>query len=136
MKTLEVDGLVWQEGRVFVSYCPELDLSSCGDTVEEARTNLRTAIRLFLEEARKMGTLEAILQESGFKETTKGWQGPRLMATGRSILSCSRTSKQETMKITYDEEGKIAGIEVLDASQRIAGIGRENFTVKVDLHRG
>lgn len=81
MKTLEVDGLVWREGKVFVSYCPELDVSSCGDTVEEARTHLRTAIRLFLEEAEKMGTLEIILQESGFRRTTKGWQGPRLMAT-------------------------------------------------------
>jgi len=34
----------------------------------------------------------------------------------------------------YNEESKIAGIEVLDASCRIAGIGRKNFTVKVDLH--
>lgn len=81
MKTLEVDGLVWQEGKLFVSYCPELDVSSCGDTVEEAQANLRAAIRLFLEEAEKMGTLDAILRESGFKKTTEGWQAPRLVAT-------------------------------------------------------
>ena len=81
MKTLELDGLVWQEGGVFVSYCPELDLSSCGDTLEEARANLRTAIRLFLEEAEKMGTLETIFQESGFQRTAQGWQAPRLVAT-------------------------------------------------------
>lgn len=65
MKTLEVDGPLWQEGKVFVSYCPELDVSSCGDTVEEARANLRAAIRLFLEEAERMGTLNAILIEAG-----------------------------------------------------------------------
>lgn len=81
VKTLEVEGLVWQEGKVFVSYCPELDVSSCGDTVEEARTNLRVAIRLFLEEAGKMGTLDSILKESGFKKTANGWQAPRLVAT-------------------------------------------------------
>jgi predicted RNase H-like HicB family nuclease len=81
MKTVELDGLVWQEGGVFVSYCPELDLSSCGDTIEDARAHLRTAIRLFLEEAQKMGTLETILQESGFKKTAQGWQAPRLVAT-------------------------------------------------------
>lgn len=81
MKELEVKGLVWQEGKVFVSYCPELDVSSCGDTVEEARTNLRAAIRLFLEEAGKMGTLDSILKESGFKKTANGWQAPQIVAT-------------------------------------------------------
>jgi predicted RNase H-like HicB family nuclease len=78
MKVLEVEGLVWQEEKVFVSYCPELDVSSCGDTVEEARTHLRTAIRLFVEEAQKMGTLETILQESGFKRTVQRRDGKSL----------------------------------------------------------
>lgn len=81
MKRLEVDGLVWQEGKVFVSYCPELDVSSCGDTVEEARANLQTAVRLFLEEAERMGTLETILQEAGFERTAQGWRAPRVVAT-------------------------------------------------------
>jgi predicted RNase H-like HicB family nuclease len=81
VRTLEVDGLVWQEGKAFVSYCPELDVSSCGDTVEEARANLRTAVRLFLEEAEKIGTLGTILQEAGFEKTAQGWQAPRLVAT-------------------------------------------------------
>lgn len=31
VKPLEVDGLVWEGDRVFVFYCPELDMSSCGD---------------------------------------------------------------------------------------------------------
>ena len=31
--------------------CPELDLASQGDTVEEARSNLMEAIELFLEMA-------------------------------------------------------------------------------------
>ncbi|MBI3659372.1 type II toxin-antitoxin system HicB family antitoxin [Candidatus Acetothermia bacterium] len=53
---MNVDGLIWQERNVFVSYCPELDVSSCGDTVEAARVNLREAVRLFLEEAEKMNT--------------------------------------------------------------------------------
>jgi len=81
MKMLEVEGLLWQEDKVFVFYCPELDVSSCGDMVEEARVNLRSALRLFVEETEKMGTLAAILEESGFKNTTKGWQSPRLVVT-------------------------------------------------------
>ena len=81
MKSMDVDGLIWQEGNVFVSYCPELDISSCGDTVEAARANLREAVRLFIEEAEKMGTLDSILKEAGFKKTPQGWQAPRLVAT-------------------------------------------------------
>jgi predicted RNase H-like HicB family nuclease len=35
----------------FSSHCPELDVSSQGDTEEEARDNLREALELFLEDA-------------------------------------------------------------------------------------
>jgi predicted RNase H-like HicB family nuclease len=76
MRALEVDGLIWQQRNVFVSYCPELDVSSCGDTIEEARANLKTVLRLFLEEAEKMGNVDSILKEFSFKKTSWGWQGP------------------------------------------------------------
>jgi predicted RNase H-like HicB family nuclease len=55
---------VWKEGPTFVSYTPELDVSSCGDSVAEARARLREAVSLFLEECSRRGTLEAILAES------------------------------------------------------------------------
>jgi predicted RNase H-like HicB family nuclease len=35
----------------FVALCPELDIASQGDSVEEARANLREAVELFLETA-------------------------------------------------------------------------------------
>ncbi|MBL9090916.1 MAG: hypothetical protein JNL96_06805 [Planctomycetaceae bacterium] len=34
-----------------MSLCPELDVASQGDTIEEARSNLREAVELFLETA-------------------------------------------------------------------------------------
>jgi predicted RNase H-like HicB family nuclease len=57
---------VFQEDEHFVAICPELNVSSFGDSVEEARESLREAIDLFLEECESMGTLEAVLRESGF----------------------------------------------------------------------
>ncbi len=79
---LEFDGIIFKEGETFVAYSPKLDVSSCGDTVDKARHNLKTAVRLFLEEAEKMGTLEDILQEAGYEKTDlKGWMTPRLVAT-------------------------------------------------------
>jgi predicted RNase H-like HicB family nuclease len=38
-----------REGDGFVALCPELDIASQGDTIEEARDNLRTALELFFE---------------------------------------------------------------------------------------
>jgi predicted RNase H-like HicB family nuclease len=65
MVPIGFDLVIFQEENTFVSYCPELDLSSCGNTVDQARENLKTAVRLFLEEAEKMGTLGEILDFGG-----------------------------------------------------------------------
>jgi predicted RNase H-like HicB family nuclease len=42
---------IWREGGGYVSHCPELDIASQGDTVEEARANLQEAVDLFFESA-------------------------------------------------------------------------------------
>ena len=42
---------IWRENDGFVSLCSELDIASQGDTVEEARANLREAVELFFETA-------------------------------------------------------------------------------------
>ena len=60
---------IFREGRAFVAYAQELDISSCGRTKEKALANLKVAVRLFLEEAEKMGTLETILEEAGYLKT-------------------------------------------------------------------
>lgn len=43
--------LIEREDDGYVSLCPELDIASQGDTVEEARVNLIEAIELFFEVA-------------------------------------------------------------------------------------
>ena len=43
--------IIEREDDGFVATCPELDVASQGDTVGEARANLREAIELFLETA-------------------------------------------------------------------------------------
>jgi predicted RNase H-like HicB family nuclease len=40
---------IFREGRTYVAYAPELDLSSCGATDDEARKNIRDAVQGFLE---------------------------------------------------------------------------------------
>jgi len=41
--------IIEREGDGYVSLCPELDIASQGNTVEEARSNLQEALELFLE---------------------------------------------------------------------------------------
>lgn len=43
--------IIERDGDGYVSLCPELDIASQGDTVEEARANLIEAVELFLETA-------------------------------------------------------------------------------------
>ena len=43
--------LIEREGDGYVSLCPELDIASQGETIEEARANLIEALELFLETA-------------------------------------------------------------------------------------
>ena len=56
---------IFREGSTYVAHTPELDVSSCGGTKDEAVKNLTEAVRLFVQEAEKMGTLGEILEEAG-----------------------------------------------------------------------
>ncbi len=43
--------MIYREGDGYVALCPELDVASQGDSVEEALANLREAVELFIESA-------------------------------------------------------------------------------------
>ena len=43
--------IIEREGMGYVALCPELDIASQGDTVEDARCNLKEALELFFETA-------------------------------------------------------------------------------------
>lgn len=88
MIPIEYDIIIFKEDETYVAYCPELDISSCGNTTEHAKDMLKTAVKLFLEEAEKMGTLEDILEESRYKKDASGrWIPPKLVATESVSIS-------------------------------------------------
>ena len=43
--------IIEREGNGYVALCPELDIASQGEGIEEARRNLKEAIELFFETA-------------------------------------------------------------------------------------
>jgi predicted RNase H-like HicB family nuclease len=45
----QLTAIIQSEGDGFVALCPEVDVASQGDTIEEARDNLKAALELFFE---------------------------------------------------------------------------------------
>jgi predicted RNase H-like HicB family nuclease len=47
----QLTAIIERGGDGYVALCPELDIASQGNTVQEARENLREALELFFESA-------------------------------------------------------------------------------------
>ena len=82
---------IFKEGRSFVAHAVELDVSSCGGTKEKALKNLKEAVRLFLEEAENMGTLEQILEEAGYTKNGEQIASRKFISVQRVTLPLSLT---------------------------------------------
>ncbi len=64
MKTSrDFTAIIEREGDGYVSLCPELDIASQGETVEEARQNLAEALELFFEHASESEIKERLHNE-------------------------------------------------------------------------
>jgi predicted RNase H-like HicB family nuclease len=65
---------IFKEDDLYVALSPELNVSSFGETIDEAKESIREAIEGFLEECREMGSLNEVLEESGFLRVENNWQ--------------------------------------------------------------
>jgi len=61
--TRELTAIIEREGDGYVALCPELDVASQGDTIEEARANLIEALELFFETASPNEVRERLHEE-------------------------------------------------------------------------
>jgi predicted RNase H-like HicB family nuclease len=64
---IEYSAQIWKEGNQYIAHAMPLDVMSVGPGPEEARKALDEAVHLFLVTAADEGTLEEILQESGYE---------------------------------------------------------------------
>ena len=67
MAYVVLTGTAEPEGNQFVSHCPQLDIASCGDTVDEALDNLGDALEVQLAALEEVGELERIFKERGIE---------------------------------------------------------------------
>lgn len=85
---------IFRESDQYVAICPELNVSSFGDTAQEATQSLQEAVSLFLEECHRMGSLRQVLEEAGFSHRTSPthqWLPPQPIGTKRLSLSVAHT---------------------------------------------
>ena len=68
MKVLKYAATIWKETEGYVSKCPELGVTSCGDSFEEALNNLREAVDLYLENAKELDIIEEVTESMTDKE--------------------------------------------------------------------
>jgi predicted RNase H-like HicB family nuclease len=47
---LTFSSIVWREEDLYVAWCPDLDVASQGESVEEALENLKEALELYFED--------------------------------------------------------------------------------------
>jgi predicted RNase H-like HicB family nuclease len=83
---------IWREDGAYVAYSPELDVSSCGNSLRQSKARLRQAVGLFLEEAARRGTLENILAEAGFEKRGNTYRARQILAKEKIRLAVPLTS--------------------------------------------
>ena len=59
--------IIQEEDGQYVSYCPELDVASCGDTIDEAYSNIKEAAALHLNVLEELGLREKVFHERGMR---------------------------------------------------------------------
>ena len=71
---------IFKEGDVYVALAPDINVSSFGETMEYAKNSFKEALEAFMEECREMGTLEEVLEESGFTKVGNSWESRKPVA--------------------------------------------------------
>jgi predicted RNase H-like HicB family nuclease len=67
-KELVLSLVIKKEQGKYSAWCPELDVASQGDTVEEARSNLQEAVKLHVETMVEGGDLNQLLDKIGLTQ--------------------------------------------------------------------
>jgi hypothetical protein len=60
--------IFYREGNKFIAFSPALNISTCGDTEDQAKRRFEEIERIFFEEIDRMGTLEDVLLECGWRK--------------------------------------------------------------------
>jgi len=70
---IELNINYFKEDNTIVALCPELQVSSFGDTLDDAEKSIKEALEIFFEGCEELGTINEVLEESGFVNVGDEW---------------------------------------------------------------
>ncbi|RZK20309.1 MAG: hypothetical protein EOO56_12865 [Hymenobacter sp.] len=98
--TLEVQVFLVPEGKQIVAYCPALELSTYGDSQEDAKGAFSEVLASFIQDTQAKGTLEKVLLELGWKLQQKPVVNYEPPAPSMDFLNAIGKSQQNFQTIT------------------------------------
>ena len=81
-----------KEGESFIAYSPALDLSTVGDSFEQAQQRFEEAVQIFFEELDKKGTTEEVLTELGWQKQDNELTPPVVVSNSTKQFSIPNLS--------------------------------------------
>lgn len=69
-----------REDKSFIAYTPTLDISTAGDTLEEAQQRFEELVEIFFEEIIEKGTIEQVLTDLGWEKKAKTFIPPSIIS--------------------------------------------------------
>ena len=80
---------ILREGKKYIAYTPALDLSTSGNTFNQAKKRFDEMVYLFFEEITKENTLEDVLTDLGWKKVHAKWNPPIVISNESHMVKLS-----------------------------------------------
>lgn len=80
---------ILKEGDSFIAFSPALDLSTVGDSFEEAQQRFEEAVQIFFEEITEKGTVDEVLAELGWQKDDQEFTPPVVVSSKTQQFSIS-----------------------------------------------
>jgi len=80
---------ILREGKKYIAYTPALDLSTSGNTFDQAKKRFDEVVHIFFEEIMKENTTEQVLTELGWQKVNAKWNPPIVISNESQMVKLS-----------------------------------------------
>ena len=80
---------ILREGKKYIAYTQALDLSTSGNTFDQAKKRFDEIVYLFFEEIMKENTTEEVLTELGWQKVNAKWNPPIVISNESRMVKLS-----------------------------------------------
>ncbi len=107
---IHVQVFVVEDGDYYVAYCPALQLSSYDTTPEGAKKSFDKAMKIFIEETERKGTLEKVLLGLGWtlkQKPSYRYQPPKTAKTLSRVRPVRKMTEAIPIQVAFRKEYSI-----------------------------